>query len=275
MLPSFVLSLREGLEAALIIGIVLGALHKIHRTDLRPLVWQGAGVAILVSLLAGFGLTLLGAEFEGRGEYIFEGVTMVLAALLLTWMIFWVSRQNRHLSQTLDTGVRRAALQSSNSALFLLAFFAVVREGIELAVFLFAARLATDGLQTVVGATLGLVSAILLGWLFFHSATRLNLRHFFRVSNVLLMFFAAGLVAHGAHEFIEAGLLPAGIANLWDLNFLLDENSFLGQLAAVLFGYNANPTLTEVVVYLGYFIVLGIAARLTLTPKSPQRADTA
>jgi len=274
MLPSFVLSLREGLEAALIIGIVLGALHKIHRPDLRPLVWQGAGVAVLVSLLAGFGLTLLGAEFEGRGEYIFEGVTMVLAALLLTWMIFWVSRQHRHLAQTLDTGVRRAALQSSNSALFLLAFFAVVREGIELAVFLFAARLATDGLQTVVGATLGLISAIVLGWLFFHSATRLNLRHFFRVSNLLLMFFAAGLVAHGAHEFIEAGLLPAGIANLWDLNFILDENSFLGQLAAVLFGYNANPTLTEVVVYLGYFIVLGIAARLTLTPKSPQRADT-
>ncbi len=275
MLPSYILSLREGLEAALIIGIVLGALQKISRPDLRPLVWRGIGLAVLASILAGLGLTLLGTEFEGRGEMIFEGVTMILAALLLTWMIFWVSRQNRRLSQSLDTGVRRAAIQSSTSALFFLAFFAVLREGIELAVFLFAARLATDGLHTVVGASLGLISAALLGWLVVHSASRLNLRLFFRACNVLLMFFAAGLVSHGAHEFIEAGLLPAGIVGMWDLNFLLDERSFLGQLASALFGYNGNPSLTEVISYLGYFLALAIAARFTLSPGAPRRADPA
>ena len=273
MFPSFLLSLREGLEAALLIGIVLGTLRKLNQPQLRPAVWAGTLSAIVVSLLAAWGLNLLGAQFEGRAEEIFEGVTMLLAAGVLTWMIFWMQRQSRSLKTDLELDVRKASRQSGAKALFILAFLAVVREGIELALFLTAATMTTSAQQTLLGALLGLGTAVLLGWLLFTTAIKLNLASFFKVTSVLLIFFAAGLVAYGVHEFNEAGLIPPIIDHVWDINHILDENSTFGSLLKALFGYNGNPSLSEVLAYLAYFVLIAFGlSRVTSAQPIAQEA---
>jgi high-affinity iron transporter len=278
MFPSYLLALREGLEAALIIGIVLGAVRKIRRSDLAPAIWYGVVSAAIVSLVTVIFLTRFGLSLEGRTEQIFEGATMLLAAGVLTWMIFWMNRQSRTIKSELEAGVHRAAAGNSNRALFGLAFLAVVREGIELALFLAASAFATDAQQTLIGSLLGLGTAALLGWSLFASTVRLDLRRFFQVTGVLLILFAAGLVAHSVHEFNEAGWIPEIIEHVWNLNVIVDENSTLGGILAALFGYNGNPSLTEVLAYLAYFISILIGLRLAdqrfkangpVTAKSP------
>jgi high-affinity iron transporter len=262
LLSSFLLSLREGIEAALIIGIVIGALQKINRPWLSRAIWAGAACAAALSLLAAIVPNLIGASLVGRAEEIFEGITMLVAASVLTWMIFWMNSQARNLRNELESGVRRAALQAGKGALFLLAFTAVLREGIELALFLTASAMTSSTQAVVIGALLGLGVAILLGWLLFASLVRLDLRRFFQVTGFLLIMFAAGLVAHGVHEFNELGWIPPLVEHVWDLNPLLNEDSSLGMLLTALFGYNANPSLSEVVAYLAYFTAILIGLRL-------------
>jgi high-affinity iron transporter len=257
MFPSFLLSLREGLEAALIIGIILGALGKLRQDELKPVVWRGVGVAVMLSLVVGIGLNLLGMELGGQLEEAFEGIAMLLAAAILTWMILWMQSQGGKMQRDIEAKTTQAALKRGGSALFILAFLAVFREGIELALFLIAARMASSPTETVVGAVIGLGAAIALGWMIFSTTRRLNLRHFFQVTNVLLFFFAAGLVALGIHELNEAGWVPAIVENLWDINFILDDKSEVGEILKALFGYNGNPSLSEVISYLGYFTILG------------------
>jgi high-affinity iron transporter len=258
MLASLILSLREGLEAALVVSILLAALRKTKLTGLIPVVWRGIAAAIGVNLVAGLVMTWLGAEFQGRAEQIFEGTAMLAAALMLTWMIIWMRRQSVNLQKDLESGISQAAGQGNKWGLFWLSFLAVGREGLELVLFLAAARMTSTALQTTLGAVLGLSIAIVLGWGLFASSKRLNLRQFFNVTNILLIFFAAGLVANGIHEFNEAGIIPALIEPVWDLNPVLNENQPIGQLLTALFGYNANPSLTECLGYLAYFIGLGI-----------------
>ncbi|MBO9368687.1 MAG: FTR1 family protein [Chloroflexi bacterium] len=256
MLASYLLSLREGIEAALIVGIVLGALRQIRREDLKPIVGLGVLSAAGISLVTAILLNLLGLSLEGAAEPIFEGLTMILAAILLTWMIFWMSRVGRTLKGQLEADVQRAAHIRSKRALFLVAFVAVLREGVELALFLTATLFASDAAQTIVGAFLGLSTAILLGWSLFATTVRLDLRRFFQVTGVLLILFAAGLVAHAVHELNEVGWIPAIIEHVWDMNHILNEKSLLGQFLTALFGYNGNPSLTEVFAYFLYFIVV-------------------
>lgn len=253
MLASFLLALREGLEAALIVGIVLAALRKVNRIHLSSSVWQGVIAALAFSILAGLGLNWLGAEFEGRAEEIFEGVTMILAAGLLTWMIVWMRRQSAGIQKELEKGVANATEGRENRwALFWLAFLAVGREGLELVLFLAAVQVTTDAFQTFAGAFWGLAASFALGVALFASSKRMSLGAFFTVTNVLLMLFAAGLLAHGVHEFNEAGIIPSVIEHMWDINPILDERGTPGQILAAIFGYNGNPSLTEVLAYLVY-----------------------
>jgi len=258
MLASFLLSLREGLEAALIIGIVLGALRKMHRPELKATVWGGALSAAAISFLIALILYSVGASLEGAAEGIFEGITMFLAAGVLTWMIFWMARQARTIQGELEADVRQAVTRTGGGALFLLAFLAVLREGVELALFLTASTFASDARQTLGGALLGLAAAFALGWLLFATTVRLDLRKFFLVTGALLILFAAGLVAHGVHEFNEVGWIPSIIEHVWDTNALLDENGMAGLLLKALFGYNGNPSLTEVLAYIVYFVGIGV-----------------
>ena len=259
MVSSFLLALREGLEAALIIGIVLGTLRKMRHTHFVGSVWFGVATATLISVAVALILNAVGTSFSGRAEEIFEGITMLLAAGVLTWMIFWMRVQARTMQVELETSVQQATQSGGQKALFVLAFLAVMREGIELALFLTAAAAASTQQETLIGALLGLVSAVLLGWVLFATTVRLDLQRFFQVTSVLLILFAAGLVAHGIHEFNEVGWIPPVIAPLWDTNSIINEKSTLGLMLKALFGYNGNPSLTEVFAYILYFgaIILG------------------
>ncbi len=265
MLPSYLLSLREGLEAALIIGIVLGALRKIHRTDLTPALWYGVAAATLTSFIAAILLTLLGLSLEGTAEKVYEGITMFLAAGILTWMIFWMGKQARNMKSELEDDVNKAAATTGKASIFWLAFIAVVREGIELAIFLSAAffagnneNLGINTIQNLAGMVLGLGTSILLGWSLFATAVRLDLRRFFQVTGFLLILFAAGLVAHGVHEFNEINWIPSVVEHVWDVNSFINEDSVFGQLLNTLFGYNGNPSLTEMIGYFVYIIVVAV-----------------
>jgi high-affinity iron transporter len=280
MLPSYLLSLREGLEAALIIGIVLGALRKIRRTDLAPALWLGTVAAVAISVLAAILLTVFGLSLEGPAEKIYEGVTMILAAGILTWMIFWMSGQAQRLKGELEEGVNKAAGSTGRRAIFWLAFVAVVREGVELALFITAAffvgnneNVGLNTIQTLAGVVLGLGTSILLGWSLLATTVRLDLRRFFQVTGLLLILFAAGLIAHGVHEFNEIGFIPSIVEHVWDVNVFIDENSIMGELLKTLFGYNGNPSLTEMIGYFGYLIIVTfLFTRRTAVKKSNTKA---
>lgn len=255
MVASFLLALREGLEGALVIGIVFAALKKLNRAEQSKSVWQGVIAAAATSLIVGLILTLIGAELEGVSEQIFEGTTMFMAALLLTWMIIWMRNQSGNLRKDLEAGVLKATGSQSNRwALFWLAFMAVGREGVELVLFLAAIQTTTGSVQTLSGAVLGLLASIALGWILFTSSKRMSLTLFFSITNILLVLIAAGLLAHGVHEFNEAGVIPPVIEHIWNLNPILDENQVAGQILTSLFGYNGNPSLTEALAYIFYFL---------------------
>ncbi len=269
MFASFLLALREGIEAALIVGIVFGILKKMDKPHLKGMVWRGVAAALAFSILSAVILNVIGAEFEGKAEQIFEGFAMLSAAVLLTWAIFWMRHQSVNIEKDLEQDVRAAANSSSGGVLFALVFLAVAREGLELAIFLLAARLTSSALLTYLGATIGLLLAAGLGWLLFNSTRKLNLRQFFRITNLLLILFAAGMVGYGVHEFNEAGWIPSIVDHFYDINFVLNENSTFGLLVKALFGYNGNPSLSESIAYIGYLLVLAMTT--LILPKSPRK----
>ncbi len=256
---AFLLSLREGIEAALIVSILLGTLRRTEapRSAARP-VWLGVGTALAASLGLAALLGAIGADFEGRGQQIFEGMVVLLAAGVLTWMIFWMQGQGRQIQARLSAEVRRTVAAPAEAvSLFGVAFLAVFREGVELALFLAATVFAAGAGQTVLGAALGLAAAAALGALLFAGTIRLKLGRFFQLTGALLVLFAAGMVAYGAHELVEAGVLPGLIDPLWNMGRLLSETSLLGQLLKALFGYHSEPALSEVLAYAAYFLAVG------------------
>lgn len=261
-LSALLLALREGIEMALVVGIVLAYLGQIGARAAQRWVWLGVGAAALVSLGFLGILNALDAEFEGATEQLFEGATMVLAAAFLTWMILWMARNARHLKGELQRGVA-SALERGGAAwgLFLLVFFAVVREGVELALLLFAA----PGEGKLLGATTGLALAAGVGVLIYAFGRRIDLRTFFKVTTILLVLFAAGLVAHAAHEFAEAGLLATVEGpKLWSTKALLPDNGGVGAILRALLGYQDEPTVIELVAYIGYFVVAWLLSRTEL-----------
>jgi high-affinity iron transporter len=260
-MTAFFLSLREGLEAALIVSILLGTLRRLGRSELRGYVWLGVASAIAVSVAAAAGLLAAGIELEGRAEEIFEGILLLLAAVFLTAMIFWMQRQGRQMRAEIEAHVREAATGAARGAggwaLFAVAFLAVVREGIELALLLVATAFAGEATGMLVGAVLGIALAAGFGAMLYQGVLHLNLKAFFRVTNVLLLFFAAGMVALGIHELVEAGLMPALMDPLYNINAVLSDKSTLGQVFKSLLGYNGNPALSETLAYVSYLAIVG------------------
>ena len=260
---SFVIALREGIEAALIVSIILAYLKQLGATDRSALVWWGTGIAVALSALVGAAIFAAGAEFEGRTAEIFEGVVTLAAVGVLTWMIFWMRRQGARIRSELQEKVD-TALVTGGLALAGLAFFAVLREGIETALFLFAAARGTavEGAETapvaeLVGAALGLALAIVLGVLLYRGGIRMNLRSFFRVTGWILIVVAAGLFAYSLHELQEAGWIPVLEAHAFDVSASLPDDEGVGAILRGLVGYNADPTWLEVVGWLGYLVVIG------------------
>ena len=250
MLASFLITLREGLEAALVIGIILAYLARTdNRQGFKP-IWLGASLAVLVSLVAGAVIYFAAGEFSGRAEEIFEGVAMFVAAGVLTWMIFWMRKQAVNIKAHLHAQIDSVLTSDSSRGLVLLAFVVVVREGIETVLFLFAAtRVAESPFSFTAGGFLGLAIAIVIGYSIYKGSSRLNLRTFFNVTSLVLIFFAAGLLTYGIHEFIEAGIIPPLVDPVWDINHILSEKSDFGLFLKAILGYNGNPSLIEVIAY--------------------------
>lgn len=265
-MAAFLLSLREGLEAALVASILLGTLRRLERRELRRFLWYGIAAASIVSIAVAAGLTTAGIELEGRAEQTFEGVMLILAAAFLTGMIFWMRRQGATWRAALAAGVQEAAGRTGGWGLCAVAFLAVAREGIELALLLVATTLQGSLAATGLGVALGISAAVVIGALLYQGVLRLNLAVFFRVTNVLLLLFAAGMIGLGAHELIEAGLLPAVVDPLWNINPLLSDKSAPGELLKSLFGYNGNPALTEALAYVAYLVGVGWMVLLKPTP---------
>ncbi len=256
MIAALLIAAREGLEAALIIGIVLGYLQKIGRRDRTPYASLGIVAAVLLSGLIAFLMRWIGADLETPFEQIFEGTTMVLAVCILTWMIFWMRYHARAVRLDLEHSVNAVVRSGQTWGLFALVFLAVFREGLETALFLAANAFAADGASTVLGALAGLAIAAVAGALLYVFAVRLDLRMVFNSTSILLIIFAAGLFAQGIHEFQEIGWLPILNGPAWDTRWLLDTDSVIGSLLRSLVGYNDQPSLLEVVTYLGYWVIV-------------------
>jgi high-affinity iron transporter len=272
---SFLISLREGIEAALIVSILLAYLKQIHKSDKQPLVWWGAGLAVVMSIVVGAVIFAVGAEFEGTAEQVFEGLVTLAAVGVLTWMIFWMRRQGARVKSELQERVD-SALLTGGLALAALAFIAVLREGIETALFIFAAAkgtaVASSGVAAqLVGAALGLALAFVLGVLIYRGGIRMDLRTFFRVTGALLIVVAAGLFAFSLHELQEAGWLPMLAGTAWDVSAAFPDDSGLGGMLRALVGYQDAPTWLEVVGWLGYLLIVG---GLFLRPQSSAKPRT-
>jgi high-affinity iron transporter len=272
---SFLISLREGIEAALIVSILLAYLKQIDQADKQHLVWWGAGLAVVMSIITGTVIFAVGAEFEGKAEEVFEGLVTLAAVGVLTWMIFWMRRQGARVKSELQERVD-SALLTGGFALAALAFIAVLREGVETALFIFAAAKGTavesSGVAAqLVGATLGLALAVVLGVLIYRGGIRMNLRTFFRVTGALLIVVAAGLFAFSLHELQEAGWLPMLAGTAWDVSADFPDDSGLGGMLRALVGYQDAPTWLEVVGWLGYLLIVG---GLFLRPQRSAKPST-
>jgi len=266
MIPSFIITFREALEAALIVGVILSYLVRTKQTEYNNVVYMGVLSGIVASIIGALLFVRLAGGFTGRAEQIFEGTTMLIGALLLTTMILWMMKQ-RHIALELELRVKTELTENHRLGLFLLMFVAVLREGIETVIFLGAASFVSSS-NSLIGASAGIVAAILLGYAIFVGSMKIDLKRFFNMTGILLVLFAAGLVAYGVHELQEAKIIPTWVEHLWDINPsvnpdgtypLLHENGYVGSILKGLFGYNGNPSLLEVlsyVTYLGLVLIL-------------------
>ena len=263
MFANILIGLREGLEASLIIAILVTALVRLDgRTALRRL-WLGVGLAVATSVILGLLLVLVDEALSERAAEIFAGLTSLAAVGLITWMIFWMARHARGIRAHLHGQVDRA-LATSATAVAFVAYFAVVREGLETALFLWTGAQATGaGASAVVGGLIGLAIAVFLGYLTYRGAVRLNLAKLFTWTGVLLIVVAAGVLRYAIHEFQEAGLLPEGSTAI-DVSGTIPPDSVAGTLIRGLVSLSPTMTWLEVVAWLAYLIVTIVAFALVL-----------
>ena len=254
MTAAFFITLREGLEAALIVGIIAAYLVKIDRRDALRGVWIGVGAAVALSILIGALVVATVGRLPLVVQETVEGLAAVIAVVVLTWMLFWMRRQGRAMKGELERGVDTALAAGSVMTLAGLAFVSVSREGLETVLFLFAIGVSSGpAIPTLIAAVAGLAVAVAIGYAIFAAGVRVDLRRFFTVTGLVLIFVSAGLVAFAIHEFGEAGWIT-NTGKAWDLGAILPESSPLGAVLAGLFGYRSTPTPLEVFGYVAYLI---------------------
>jgi len=271
MVASFIITFRETLEVALIVGIILSYLVKTKQTKYNYVVYIGIVSAIIASIIGAFLFTNIAGGFTGRSEEIFEGISMLIGSLLLTSMILWMMKQ-KHIATELQNRVATELAEAHKVGLFLLVFVATLREGIETVIFLGAASFVSTS-NNPISALAGIITAIFLGYLIFIGSMKINIKKFFGITSILLILFAAGLVAQGVHELQEAKIIPTVIQHIWNINPLvntdgsyplLHEKGYIGSILKGLFGYNGNPSLIEVLSYFVYFAIVFIFWRKIL-----------
>lgn len=255
MLAPFLIMLREGLEAALIVGIIAGYLRRTGRAAWLPAVWIGVFLAIAAALFAGAALQLASASFPQKAQELFEGVIGLVAVAVLVWMVFWMRRAARSMKSTLHASVE-AAVGGGAWALFGMVFLAVAREGLESIFFLLAVLQQSRDAMAPLGAALGVAVSAGIGWGIYAGALRLDLARFFRWTGVFILFVAAGLLAGSLKALHEAGVWNGLQARVYDISHILPETSPLGTVLAGVLGYRDAPTLGEAVVYAAFLTVM-------------------
>lgn len=253
MVYSFFVTLREGLEAGLILAIILAYLRAIHQTFHFRTVLIATAAAVAGSVAAGAGVFVVAGELEGRAADAFEGAAMLTAVVVLSWMIIWMKRQAVHMRRSLEREVAQAVGMGSVFALALIPFTAVGREGVETVLFLFAGASGAGSASLFwAGAGAGLALAVALAVVFYQGAARIPLRLFFNVTGALLIVLAGGLLVNGLKELYEIRAIPSLGPHLWDTYHIVADNSPLGRFLSTLLGYDSSPYLGLVVAHLAY-----------------------
>ncbi|MFJ5304100.1 iron uptake transporter permease EfeU [Streptomyces sp. NPDC088350] len=255
MFSNYLIGLREGLEASLVVCILIAYLVKTDRRDALKPIWIGIAVAVLIAMGFGCALEFGSQELTFEAQEALGGSLSVVAVGLVTWMVFWMRRTARHLKSDLH-GKLDAALAMGTGALVATAFLAVGREGLETALFVWASvHAASDGTpRPLVGVALGLASAVFLGWLFYRGALKINLAKFFTWTGAMLVVVAAGVLAYGFHDLQEADWIP-GLTNLaFDISGTIPPDSWYGTLLKGVFNFQPDPTVLQVTVWLLYLV---------------------
>jgi high-affinity iron transporter len=254
MFSNFLIGLREGLEASLVVGILVAYLVRTgNRDKLRP-VWLGVTVAVVLSLSVGALLTFTSNSLSFEAQETFGGTLSIIAVGFVTWMVFWMRRQSRFLKNELQHKLD-TALAAGTMAVTLMAFLAVGREGLETALFLWPAiQAAGSGTGPVVGATLGLLTATVIGWGLYRRSINLNLATFFKVTGALLIVVAAGVLAYGVHDLQEASVLPGLHSLAFDVSAQIPPSSWYGTLLKGIFNFSPETTWLQAFVWISYLV---------------------
>ncbi|GAB1692629.1 iron uptake transporter permease EfeU [Krasilnikovia sp. M28-CT-15] len=254
---SYLIGLRDGLEAALVVSILVTVLARADRRDGLVPLWSGVGTAIVCAAGLGVLLTYVATTLaSGVRLELFEAVTSLIAVAMVTWMIFWMRRSARSLKSELG-GKLTEALGLGRAAVAALAFVAVIREGVEMVLLVFsAAQAASETVAPLAGMLAGVASAVLLGWLIYAAVAKVNLGRLFTWTGVLLVFVAAGIAKYAVHGFQTAGLLPGGTATAYDLSRTVEPSSWYGTLLAATVNVTPTATVLEITVWLAYAIAV-------------------
>jgi len=274
MLSSFFIAFREGLEAFLIIGIIISYLIKIGEKKYVKHVVYGAVLAIALSIGLAYMFQLFFGGFEGRIEQIFEGIVMTLAVVVLTYMIFWMNKQAKSIRSDIEVSVGKAIDKGRVFSLLFLGFIIVFREGAETVLFFRAISYQANSSELIIGGTLGILASIILSMIFFLSTRKVNISAFFKFTGILIMLIAGGLFSTAIHEFQEASIIPIVKDNIYDLSSILSKDDIFGGILRSLFGYNPSPSLLETAGYVIYILVISLLIRRCYFDKSKNRVKT-
>ncbi|WP_316527730.1 iron uptake transporter permease EfeU [Kitasatospora brasiliensis] len=254
MFGNYLIGLREGLEASLVVCILIAYLVKTDRKDKLPPVWIGVGSAVALSMAFGAVLQFGSSQLTFEAQEALGGTLSIISVGLVTWMVFWMRRTARHLKTELH-GKLDAAIAMGTTALVVTSFLAVGREGLETALFIWSAVQATgDGWNPLIGAALGLLTSMVLGWLFYRGALKINLAKFFTWTGAMLVVVAAGVLAYGVHDLQEAGWLPGLHSTAFDISSTIPKDSWYGTLLKGVFNFQPDPTVLQLVVWLLYLV---------------------
>jgi high-affinity iron transporter len=279
MFSTYLIGLREGLEASLVVSILIAFLVKSDRRDRLPHVWLGAGLAVALSVFFGWLLEYTSTSLLARSDdrELFEAVTSVAAVVFVTWMIFWMRRAARSIAGELRSRLTDA-LAVGSVAVVTMAFLAVVREGLETSLIFYSAaqsaRTDSGPLYALIG---GLLTSVALGYLLYTSAVRINLSTFFRWTGILLILVAAGIFKYGVHDFQESGVLPGEHARAFDISGVLDPSTWYANVLAGMFNITPAPSVLEVVAWLAYAVPVLVLFLMPVKrrPKVPATPDPA
>ncbi len=275
VLANYLIGLREGLEASLVVGILVAYLVKTGRRNKLPSLWLGTGIAVALSLGFGALLTFTSHSLSEEASHAFAGTMSIVAVALVTWMVFWMRRTAREMRGELH-GKLEAAAAGGGLAMVIVALVAVLREGLETALFLWAATTQSVSIPAaLIGALLGIATSVLIGWGVYRGSMKLNLATFFNWTGGLLIVVAAGVLAYGVRDLQEAGVLPGGSNIAFDVSGTIPEDSFVGTLLGGFFHFDPITTwlqLTTYVVYLTAVMWIYLRRRPSTPTSAPARA---